>query len=218
MVNFCLPRRILEDLTLPNRKKLDSRNSQGMVLVVVALLASSCTGRTVLEETTATRRVVQSSAGKKHRPVDHIPKDKGCVVWFVKPSQSGDLASVSAQRGSFAAPSAGQDLICARVEEAVKELLKGPSTQEAGEGIGSEVPKGTVLISVSRDKATGDIVLNLSRRFVTGGGIDSFEARMKQLSLTCQKAADGEKVYLNVEGQRLVQATGEGIEVEQPIN
>jgi spore germination protein GerM len=189
-----------------------------VVLAVVALLATSCTGRTVLEETTPTRKAAQSSLAGKVKKIGHIPRDKSCVVWFVKPSESGDLASVSFARGSFSEPAVGEDLICARVEDAVKELLKGPSTQEAGEGIGSEVPKGTVFISVSRDKATGGIVLNLSRRFVTGGGIDSFQARMKQLSLTCRKAADGEKVYLNVEGQRLERATGEGIEVEQPIN
>ena len=83
--------------------------------------------------------------------------------------------------------------------------------------MGSEIPKGTVLIGVATD-ADGNIVIDLSQRFVTGGGISSFEARMEQLRQTADLAAGGRKVFLNVEGQRLVQATGEGIEVKQPIN
>ena len=81
----------------------------------------------------------------------------------------------------------------------------------------SEIPVGTMLIKVSDDKAGGEITVDLSRRFVQGGGMDSFEARLEQVKRTIAGVAGGKPVYLNVEGERLT-ASGDGLEVRQPIN
>lgn len=137
-------------------------------------------------------------------------------VWFVRPTADGVLQQVACDRSDLK-EATGSDAVTQAVKQSVEELLKGPSAQEAESGLGSEIPKGTVLIGVATD-ADGNIVIDLSKRFVTGGGISSFEARMEQLRQTADLAAGGRKVFLNVEGQRLVQATGEGIEVKQPIN
>jgi len=103
----------------------------------------------------------------------------------------------------------------------VGELVNGPSKAEEAEGLGSEVPLGTVLISVANAK-DGGIVINLSRHFLAGSGAESFDLRMEQLKRTVNDvmagAGGGEKVFLNVEGERLTEATGDGIDVVQPIN
>ncbi len=108
------------------------------------------------------------------------------------------------------------------VQGAVDELLKGPSASEEAIGLGSEIPKGTVLISVSGLKDKPGIVLNLSKRFISGSGAGSFEMRLEQLKRTVNEVVSSgsnhEDIYLNVEGERLTQATGDGIDVAQPIN
>ncbi len=102
------------------------------------------------------------------------------------------------------------------LEFAVGELLKGPTPAESDTGIASEIPKGAILLGSTHE---GDsIELNLSKRFATGGGSTSFTTRMEQLARTVKEVAGTSKVYLNVEGQRLLESAGDGLEVKQPIN
>jgi spore germination protein GerM len=157
-------------------------------IAISAVLLSSCTGRTVLDGLTGA-----DTGDQLH-------------VWFVKPAgQELKLIKVSRSRGH------GEWL-----KEAVEELLRGPSGQEIQAGMGSEIPRGTILLGVVD---SGDsIELNLSRRFASGGGSSSLELRLEQLRRTVSEAAAGKKVYLNVEGQRLTTAAGEGLEIKQPIN
>lgn len=98
---------------------------------------------------------------------------------------------------------------------AVEELLQGPSSNEEHSGLGTEIPRGTILLGVERNGA--NVELNLSRRFATGGGASSFETRIEQLRRTVMTAADA-PVYLSVEGKRLNISEGEGIEIRQPLN
>lgn len=100
------------------------------------------------------------------------------------------------------------------LRSAVNLLLQGPTEAESKNGIKSEVPVGTVLISL---KKKDDVVeVNLSRRF-GAGGVDSIETRLQQLELTIKEAAGHDKVFLDVEGKRLTSA-GDGLEVKQPLN
>lgn len=102
------------------------------------------------------------------------------------------------------------------LEFAVAELLKGPTSAESDTGIASEIPKGAILLGSTHE---GDsIELNLSKRFASGGGSTSFTTRMEQLARTVKDVAGTSKVYLNVEGQRLLESSGDGLEVKQPIN
>lgn len=103
-----------------------------------------------------------------------------------------------------------------KIESAVRALLEGPSPDELKHGCGSEIPGGTILLGVT-DK--GDkININLSKRFASGGGIDSIEARIQQLSQTIKGLAGNRDVFLDIEGHRLTMTPGEGVEVKQPIN
>jgi spore germination protein GerM len=103
-----------------------------------------------------------------------------------------------------------------RLESAVKQLLDGPNDEEKSDGLGSEIPKGTVLIGLTTKD--GNWELNMSRRFAGGGGTTSIETRLAQLTQTVKANCQGKKVYLDVEGERLTLAGGEGIEVKQPLN
>jgi len=126
-------------------------------------------------------------------------------VWFLK-EKGGTLHLVPVVRNV-----AGKD----KMRECISELLYGPSRQEEQAGLGSEIPRGTVLIGVTQ--GDGRIELNLSRRFATGGE-DSLSTRLQQLRRTVAGAAGNRKVFLDVEGKRLTEAGGEGLEVKQPIN
>jgi spore germination protein GerM len=170
---------------------------------------------------------------------DGAPKS-AATVWFTR-AEGDKLIYVSQLRPSSAQ---FQDTAQA-LSFALTELLAGPGEQEQehdqhpahlqdrghdqvsgqdsgqdsrkSRGLSSEIPPGTALIKVSEDKGTGDITIDLSRRFVQGGGTDSFEARLEQVKRTVEGPAGGRPVYLNVEGQRLT-ASGDGLEVKQPIN
>lgn len=126
-------------------------------------------------------------------------------VWFVK-SKNGKINLVAVKRAALGK---------SQLETAVHELLDGPNSSESADGLGSEIPRGTLLLGVA--ERNDEVELNLSQRFATEGGIDSFQTRLEQLSRTVSSACR-KPVYLDVEGKRLNMTQGEGIEVHQPIN
>ena len=127
---------------------------------------------------------------------------------FVK-VQNGDLTYVPVARRSGVQRKS-------KLESAVRALLDGPNSDELASGVGTEIPRGTILLGM--DESNGAIELNLSKRFASGAGVDSFETRLEQLSRTCTAIVGNQPVYLNVEGKRLNMTPGDGIEVRQPIN
>lgn len=158
------------------------------VIVFSAIGLCACTSRTLLDSLTG------DDAGAKIH------------VWYVRPA-GNDLKLVAVTRPR------GQGEV---LKQTVEELLRGPSGQEIQAGLGSEIPKGTILLGI--EEKGNEIELNLSRRFASGGGSSSLETRLEQLRRTVSEAAGSKKVYLNVEGQRLSTAAGEGLEIKQPIN
>jgi spore germination protein GerM len=127
-------------------------------------------------------------------------------VFFVQ-SHAQQLKLVPVDRKPF-----GGD----KLSQAVEELLSGPTTIEERAGLGTEIPRGTILLGVRHDGR--NVELNLSRRFALTGGTTSFETRLEQLRRTVSAVAGQADVYLSVEGKRLNMEEGEGIEVPQPIN
>jgi spore germination protein GerM len=162
-------------------------------ITLITLALTACTGRTILH-------------GARTHKAPKAERNNKIAVWFVRPASNGDpkLASVSRTiRGAD------------KLEEAVHELLEGPTAYEEHSGFGTEIPRGTIMIDLKRSPKS--VELNLSRRFASGGGTSSFETRLEQLRRTVASAADA-PVYLNVEGKRLNVSEGEGIEIKQPIN
>lgn len=169
-------------------------------MVSSPLVLSGCADREVLTGS--------DSAGKKHieRNVQADLVGKTADIWFVKPGgESVELVKV--QRKSI-----GVD----KLASAVEDLLRGPTPEEEAQGIASEIPKGTILLGVR--PLDDDFEIDLSKRFSSGGGGASMEARIEQLKRTVSAVVGERKVYLNIEGKRLFAAAGEGLEVTQPIN
>jgi spore germination protein GerM len=162
--------------------------------VVAACLLTSCTNRTILHGW-------NEHAGKPGASGKYI------AVWFVK--NSGQQMKLFAVKRKAAL---GED----RLKQAVQELLRGPTSAEEHAGVGTEIPRGTILLAVAPKGR--EVELNVSRRFALDGGTSSFEMRLSQLRKTVVQAAPGTDVYLDIEGKRLRVEEGEGIEVSQPIN
>lgn len=168
---------------------------------LVLLVLQGCaprSERTVLSEYLPER--VKSGQAPRSRNSHNLS------IYFVRSGASG-AEMVTAKR-SFS----GKD----ELAEALQLLLNGPTANEAVAGFGSEIPAGTVLIGVNREK--DKVTIDLSRRFAMGGGIESFETRMEQLKRTVKSCGEPLPVFLTVEGKLLTITEGEGIEVKQPIN
>ena len=95
-------------------------------------------------------------------------------------------------------------------------LLKGPTIQESRQGIYSEIPKDVDLISVTQKNDS--VIVNLSSAFGQGGGSQSIENRVKQLSKTVKNSVKGKKVYLYIDNKEVEYLGGEGIYIKQPLD
>ena len=98
---------------------------------------------------------------------------------------------------------------------AIEELLKGPNHEESVQGYYSEIPKGTRLLGVTEEN--GQVHINLSRQFVTGGGSNSQKQRAEELKRTILGMANGIEVMVEIEGEKLSALLGEGLEIPNPL-
>ncbi len=185
-----------------------------LAIVLSSSILSSCSQRLILEDVPKNFPEISKRIPTLTKHMAEIHKDisnmadqnsAGSQIWFVK-SNAGQMHLVGVKR----------NLIGNKVESAVRALIEGPSKEEGEKGLGSEIPRGTLLLGV--EEKDGGIEVNLSRRFASDGGTDSFETRMNQLSKTVSAVENTQPIYLNIEGHRLTMTQGEGIEVKQPIN
>jgi spore germination protein GerM len=153
------------------------------------------------------RQVLKVQATRKPAEVvERSPEETASVkIWFIK-EKDGQLEYVPVERSVSAKE---------KLKATVEALCQGPTGKEVEIGLASEIPKGTKVID-TKPSADG-IELNLSKEFSSDGGSESIETRLEQLGRTVSDAAQ-EKVFLDVEGKRLSEAGGEGIEVRQPLN
>lgn len=98
---------------------------------------------------------------------------------------------------------------------AIKELIAAPSAWEKSKGFTSEIPSGTKVLSIR--EASGNILIDLSSDFETGGGAESTYYRVKQVIKTAN-ANTSSPVYLYINGKQANVIGGEGIMLKQPLN
>jgi spore germination protein GerM len=136
----------------------------------------------------------------------YVPRGKDLKVFFVR-EENNQLDIVPISRPKYSSDA---------LTGAIEELLQGPDNSEVSRGVGTEIPRGTILLGIKR---SGDNVeLNLSKRFAASAGPTSMETRLEQLSRTV-KAVEGDvDVYVNIEGERLTATSADGLEIAQPIN
>lgn len=101
------------------------------------------------------------------------------------------------------------------LENTIILLLKGPLISESKKGVYSEIPPNVSLIDVKRKN--NSIIVNLTPNFGKGGGSESVENRLKQLSKTVKSLAPGKDVYLYINGEEVEYLGGEGVYVKQPL-
>lgn len=137
----------------------------------------------------------------------YVPKSKSLNIWFVR-EEAGNLELTAVSR-----PKTSTDALTGALEE----LLQGPDRADYNSGIGTEIPRGTILLGVKRKD--GGVEVNLSKRFAAGGGPTSLETRLQQLARTV-KDIEGSNVdvFVNIEGERLTASSADGLEIAQPIN
>lgn len=104
----------------------------------------------------------------------------------------------------------------ATLENAIEELLKGPTKYETARGVYSEIPNDVKLMWVKDEN--GKIIVNLTRNFEYGGGTKSIQNRIKQIKLTVDSFNTKKPVYLYLDGKQVEYMGGEGIYIEQPLN
>jgi hypothetical protein len=99
---------------------------------------------------------------------------------------------------------------------AVRELLAGPSSSEAGAGLSTEVPSGTQLLGVSI--RSGIATVNLSSAFSSGGTSQSEAARLAQVTFTLTQFPTVTGVLFEVEGSPVSTFGDSGLSVPRPAN
>lgn len=97
----------------------------------------------------------------------------------------------------------------------IKELLNAPSKWEKSKGFTSEIPVGTKLLSIR--ESSGNVLIDFSSDFETGGGAESTFMRIKQVIKT-SKANTNAPVYLYINGKQASVIGGEGVMLKQPLN
>lgn len=102
-----------------------------------------------------------------------------------------------------------------KLKFSIESLLQGPNNKEKAEGIYSEVPQGTKLLSL--EEKPNKIVVNLSSDFEQGGGTDGLYKRLYQLIKTSNKNTTID-VYLYINGKQADVIGGEGVMINQPLS
>ena len=156
----------------------------------------------------------------KHVPVvmppSTPPAANEVTVYFSK-SRGTDTVTEGVVRQMPETPAGTPGASIIRLHNALDALLQGPTPDESVTGFFSEIPKGTRLLGIS--EKGGQLHVNLSKQFTSGGGSNSIKQRVAELTQTITSTASNkEPVVVDVEGQRLDTAGGEGLEVDQPVN
>lgn len=187
------------------------------VLVAVGLTACGGTGTT----TDPTEPTPTTS-----EPVSETPSSEPTETPTTTPS---DLPEVPAgQDGAVAyflyAPAEAENPYLVSVwvsgardlADALSALLDGPEAVAAAQSaLSSAIPDGTDLLEVTMDGTTA--VVDLGGTYASGGGSASMFARLAQLTFTATQFDGVDDVRLLIDGTEVRTFSGEGIELDQPI-
>ena len=103
----------------------------------------------------------------------------------------------------------------ALVRAALTEMLKGPTAEEQGKGLVSQIPSGTALRGV---RITGGVVrADFSNEVESGGGSASMLGRMWQIVYTATLFPQAPRVQILIDGRQREAMGGEGVIIAEPI-
>ena len=119
-------------------------------------------------------------------------------------------------RGEFLGVGAARTVTAASpAKGAMLQLLAGPTSAEKAWGLGTEIPAGTALRSLSI--GGGIATIDLSKRFEAGGGTLTMQLRIAQVVDTLTQFAGVNKVAFRIGGRKATSIGGEGIMVSPPV-
>jgi hypothetical protein len=98
---------------------------------------------------------------------------------------------------------------------ALTELLEGPTPGDAGDGLVSAIPEGTLLRDISI--ADGVATVDLEGTFDDGGGSASVLGRVAQVVATLTRFPTVDRVAFRLDGEPVESVGGEGVVVDPPI-
>ena len=102
-------------------------------------------------------------------------------------------------------------------EVAIQQLFLGPTeAEQSKQELNTEVPEGSRLIDVEENPK--EVKINISARFINGGGSETMQVRFRQFRETALTLAKGRPVYLYIDGAKAKMLGGEGLEVPQPLD
>ena len=93
--------------------------------------------------------------------------------------------------------------------QAVESLLVGPTDEETGIAMSSEVPEDTELLGI--DVADGTATVDLSSAFESGGGSLAMQARVAQVVFTLTQFPTVDDVTITLDGDSVDGIGGEGV-------
>ena len=107
------------------------------------------------------------------------------------------------------------DIDGSKIKYAISSLILGPKQNEKTSGIYSEIPLGTAILNIQ--ERPNIVIIDLSRKFETGGGTDSVYKRLYQLIKTAKRNTE-KPVYLYIEGKQVDVIGGDGVMITQPLS
>lgn len=138
------------------------------------------------------------------------PRAAGVEAYFIRYDPAHHTGSLVAVRRP--ARAGGLE---ARLTVAMEALLAGPSPQERGAGMTSEVPTGTGLRGVRVEPRM--VVVDLTSTFARGGGSTSMLARVWQIVYTATQSPGVPAVQIILDGRRVEALGGEGVMIGSPL-
>jgi spore germination protein GerM len=139
-------------------------------------------------------------------PTEPTLTEQTVDIYWLQPDQTGQLQWVSTPV-VLQAENNPDALLAA----AFNRLLAQPDSDE----LYSEIPPGTQLLSLTA--LYGDIYLDLSSEFTTGGGSSSMIGRLGQIIYTATSLNPQGNVWISIDGSPLELLGGEGLEITQPM-
>lgn len=137
---------------------------------------------------------------------DAITEEKVVSVCWLNPT--GDKIELVSNKIAFQKSTKPETVL----RTALETLLAQPP---ADANYTTAIPPGTKLLSLEI-KDTGTHI-NLSKKFVSGGGSAAMSSRLAQIIYTVSNSSDREPIWISVEGKPLRNLGEEGIIVTQPM-
>lgn len=171
-----------------------------------SVVESSASSASIIEESTpiAIQNIPETAAPEAAVPVATSPQ----TLYFIQVEQDGTILR---SRVTRTAPASNSPLL-----NALQTLIKGPSSEEQGQGLISLIPEGTRILSVNIRGETAYI--DMSEEFQYNSyGREGYAAQLHQIVWTATEFSSVKNVQLLIEGRRM-DWLNEGIWIGNPLN